>query len=111
MYSFEFYLKFLTPGLSIVAVMSTIAKNIVFSGRVQGVGFRFTAQRIALRYELAGFVKNLHTGQVQMLAQGQAEDIDDCLRDISESFSGYIRDTKIEDAAVSGEHTGFEIAF
>jgi len=83
----------------------------VFSGRVQGVGFRFTAQRIALRYELAGFVKNLPNGAVQMLIQGQTEDIDDCLRDISESFASYIRDTKIEDVAISGEHTGFEIAF
>jgi len=111
LYSFEFYLKFLTSGLSIVTVMSTIAKNIVFSGRVQGVGFRFTAQRIALRYELAGFVRNLPAGAVQMLIQGSAGDIDDCLRDISESFTGYIRDTKIEDAAISSEHTGFEIAF
>ena len=91
--------------------MSTIAKNIVFSGRVQGVGFRFTAQRIALRYELAGFVRNLPAGTVQMLIQGSAEDIDDCLRDISESFAGYIKDTKIEDTTVSGEHTGFEIVF
>jgi acylphosphatase len=111
LYSFEFYLKFSASGISIIAVMSMIAKNIVFSGRVQGVGFRFTAQRIALRYELAGFVKNLPAGQVQMLVQGPAEDIDDCLRDISESFASYIRDTKIEDAAISGEHTGFEIAF
>ena len=111
MYSFEFYLKFSTSGLIIVAVMSTIAKNIVFSGRVQGVGFRFTTQRIALRYELAGFVKNLPTGAVQMLIQGPAEDVDDCLRDISESFAGYIRDTKIEDAAISSEHAGFEIVF
>ena len=91
--------------------MVTIAKKVIFSGRVQGVGFRFTAQRIALRYELVGFVRNMPGGQVQMFAQGLADDIDDCLRDISESFAGYIKDTKIEDVPVNDEHTEFEITF
>ena len=69
------------------------------------------AQRIALRYELAGFVRNTPAGGVQMLVQGLAEDIDDCLRDISESFSGYIRDTKIEAAEASSEYNEFKITF
>jgi len=91
--------------------VATIAKKVTFSGRVQGVGLRFTAQRIALRYELVGFVRNLPAGEVQMLVQGLAKDIDDCLRDICESFAGYIKDTKIEDAPISDEHTEFKITF
>ena len=79
-------------------MMADIAKHIIFSGRVQGVGFRFTARRIAVRYELSGFVRNLPNGTVEMFAQGCVDDVDRCLRDINESFAGYIRGAKIEDA-------------
>lgn len=91
--------------------MADIAKHVVYTGRVQGVGFRFTAQRIALRYELAGYVKNLPTGQVEMFAQGHPEDVADCLRDISESFAAHIRDTKINELPTNPRYTDFTIAF
>lgn len=89
--------------------MADIARQITYTGRVQGVGFRFTAQRIAMRYELTGYVKNLPTGQVEMLIQGHPEDIEDCIRDLSETFS--VRDTKIEQAPLNARYTSFEIAF
>ena len=91
--------------------MQTVAKHIIFAGRVQGVGFRFTAHRIALRYDLTGYVKNLPDGSVEMLAHGNADDINDCLRDISESFAGCIRDTKIQDSAPNPQSTEFKISF
>ncbi|MCK5175113.1 MAG: acylphosphatase [Planctomycetes bacterium] len=91
--------------------MADIAKHVVYTGRVQGVAFRFTAQRIAMRYELAGYVKNLPTGQVEMFAQGHPEDVSDCLRDISESFAAHIRDTKINKVPVNPNYTQFTIAF
>ena len=91
--------------------MPDIAKHIIFSGRVQGVGFRFTAQRIALRYELAGYVKNLSDGSVEMLVQGRPEDLADALRDIGESFSGYIRDTNIQDMPPNPNLQNFNITF
>ena len=91
--------------------MADVAKHVVYTGRVQGVGFRFTAQRIALRYELAGYVKNLPTGQVEMFVQGHPDDVADCLRDISESFAAYIRDTKINEVPANPNYTQFTIAF
>lgn len=91
--------------------MADIAKHVVYTGRVQGVGFRFTTQRIALRYELAGYVKNLGTGQVEMFAQGHPEDVADCLRDISESFAAYIRDAEINDTPINSNYVEFTIAF
>ena len=90
--------------------MINIARHITFTGRVQGVGFRFTAQRIALRYELTGFVRNLPGGSVEMLAQGHPGDVRDCLRDIGESFSG-IRDTKIENIEINPRYRDFQITF
>jgi acylphosphatase len=91
--------------------MSDIARLITFSGRVQGVGFRFTAQRIAFRYELAGFVRNLPDGGVEMLAQGPGQSISDALLDISETFKAGIRDTKIEEVTVNPRYTDFRITY
>ncbi len=91
--------------------MADIAKHIIFSGRVQGVGFRFTARRIAGRYGLRGFVRNLPNGTVEMFAQGDANDVAQCLRDIGEAFAGYVRDAKIEDASPNARYDGFSIAF
>ena len=91
--------------------MADIAKHIIFSGRVQGVGFRYTARQIAARYGLTGFVRNLSDGTVEMFAQGRANDLAYFLRDIGESFAGYVRNTKIEDASPNAGYDEFSIAF
>jgi acylphosphatase len=91
--------------------MSDTARLITFSGRVQGVGFRFTAQRIAFRYGLSGFVRNLPDGSVEMLAQGSAGDISDALLDISKTFKAGLRDTKIIDVTVNPRYSDFKITF
>ena len=88
-----------------------IAKHIIFTGRVQGVGFRFTAHRIARLNQLKGYVRNLADGSVEMLAQGYTEDIDDCIKNIKESFTGYIRDTQIEELPLDPRYTDFKITF
>lgn len=88
-----------------------VARHIVFSGNVQGVGFRFSAYRIAGRRQLTGWVRNLPDGTVEMLAQGPAEEIDACIRDIEESFSGYVRETRVEDREVEPRYRDFRITF
>lgn len=91
--------------------MADIARLITFSGRVQGVGFRFTSQRIAFRYGLTGFVRNLPDGNVEMLAQGPAEDLSDALRDLSETFKAGLQDTKIESVTANPKYTDFRITY
>ena len=88
-----------------------VAKHIIFVGRVQGVGFRYTAHNIAHRHRLTGFVRNLPDGTVEMLAQGPAEDVEDCLRDIEDSFAGYIRETKIDEIPPAPQHSDFRVTF
>jgi acylphosphatase len=88
-----------------------LAKKVIFIGNVQGVGFRFTAHNIARRYRLVGFVRNLPDGSVEMLAQGDSADIDNCIQDIEESFTGYIRDKEIEDLPASPSFKDFRITF
>ncbi len=91
--------------------MEQTAKHIVFNGNVQGVGFRYTTHRIARRYDVTGFVRNLPDGTVEMLVQGPAHDVDTCLRDVQDAFSGYIRDTQVEDISYAGGYDDFRITF
>ena len=88
-----------------------IAKSIIFIGRVQGVGFRFTARRAADRRQLTGYVRNMPNGSVEMLAQGRSEDIDDCIQDLKEYFAGYLKETRIEEIPPDPKHTDFKITF
>lgn len=62
-----------------------------------------------MRYQLAGFVRNTHDGKVEVFAQGSPNDIDGFLRDIQETFN--VRDTNIQEAPVSAQYDGFNIAF
>jgi acylphosphatase len=91
--------------------MADTAKNVIFKGRVQGVGFRWTVHRIAARYNVTGFVRNLPDGTVEMLAQGDVKDIQGCLDEIADSFSGYIRNTQINNVAPDNKYTDFRITF
>lgn len=91
--------------------MSQVAKHIVFMGHVQGVGFRFTAYHIANRHKLIGFVRNLPDGSVEMLAQGTADDIDSCISQIQNSFTGYIRQTLVEEIPPDPKYKEFRITF
>jgi len=88
-----------------------IAKRIIFTGRVQGVGFRFTARRAASRRQLTGYVRNMPNGSVEMLAQGRPEDIDDCIQDIKEYFAGYLKETRIEEIPPNPRYIEFKITF
>ncbi len=91
--------------------MELTAKHIVFSGRVQGVGFRFTALNIANRYGLSGHVRNLPDGDVELVVQGTSEMIDNCVRDLQDSFTGTISHVDIEEALVDPKLTDFRITF
>ncbi len=91
--------------------MQDIAKHIFFSGRVQGVGFRFTAHRIANNLGLTGFVRNLPDCRVEMLVQGSPANIEICLENIKQTFSGYIKETQIEEIPIDSQYERFGIRF
>lgn len=53
-----------------------IARKFVLTGRVQGVGFRYFTQRVAARYQVRGYVRNLDDGRVEAFAQGPANSVE-----------------------------------
>jgi acylphosphatase len=86
-------------------------KHVIFIGHVQGVGFRFTAHRMGQRHQLTGFVRNLPDGTVEMLAQGPARDINDCIEDIKDYFGDYLREIRTQEIPTDPKYKDFRITF
>lgn len=80
-----------------------------FTGRVQGVGFRYTVQNLALQYNVRGFVRNLPDGRVELTMEGPDEDMDKLLDDIQQKMSGFIRRVDKSESAATGEFQQFRI--
>ena len=82
-----------------------------FSGTVQGVGFRYTACRLAESHDVAGSVRNLPDGQVECVVEGEAQDIDAFLADLVRSMGSYIRRQTQQKAPFSGKFSSFGVRF
>jgi acylphosphatase len=84
-------------------------RTVFYSGRVQGVGFRYTAQAIARRYDVTGYVRNLPDGRVELIAEGDRHELAAFLDDVRERMRLYIRDEKTDRGPATGEFAGFNI--
>jgi acylphosphatase len=80
-----------------------------FSGRVQGVGFRYLTLQIAKEFEVAGFVKNLADGRVLLEAEGTAGEVRDFIAAVQERMTGYIRQVEQTEARRVPQFQGFSI--
>ena len=60
-----------------------VARHYFISGEVQGVGFRYFAQRVAARHQVAGYVRNLPDGRVEVVAEGTAESVEGFKHDLA----------------------------
>ncbi|MCP4785172.1 MAG: hypothetical protein GY903_18705 [Fuerstiella sp.] len=67
-----------------------MTKRVLFTGQVQGVGFRWTTNRIAATYPVTGFVRNLADGRVELVITGSAEATAKLIRDVCDRFQGMI---------------------
>jgi acylphosphatase len=75
---------------------------------VQGVGFRYTAQALAAGYPVAGYVRNLRDGRVELVAQGEPEQVDAFLGAVDRNMAGYIDGVAVHDEP-PGSYQGFSI--
>ena len=65
-----------------------VHRRILYSGRVQGVGFRWTVRELAAGYAVAGSVRNLLDGRVELFAAGEAEEVRAFLAAVAASHLG-----------------------
>ena len=62
--------------------MSRIARKFLIRGNVQGVGYRFFAQRAAARHQVMGYVRNCSDGTVEAVAEGLPIDVEEFKKDL-----------------------------
>ena len=85
--------------------------HIFYSGSVQGVGFRYAAERAANLLDLTGWVKNLSDGRVEIFVEGDKPALEGFLQKMSEVFKGYVRDIDVQWSEPTGEFTFFDVRF
>ena len=90
--------------------MNRCRMQIFYSGRVQGVGFRYTAKTAAAGFEVAGIVRNRPDGNVELIAEGARGELEafrDAIR--GAGLAGFIRDESVKWSDAQNEFHGFEI--
>ena len=85
--------------------------TILFSGVVQGVGFRYTVERVARQFAVAGYVRNLPDGRVELVAEGTPAELQRFIAAVEEGMGGYIRDRQHTESPGTGEFHEFSIRF
>ena len=87
-----------------------VARRFLIGGRVQGVGFRFFAERAARREGLHGWVRNLPDGRVEAAAEGEAEAMDRFEGQLRHGPTGArVDELEVEDTVPEGRLAGFAI--
>ena len=85
--------------------------RVLFTGRVQGVGFRYSVCRVAENARVTGFVRNLMDGDVELVAEGTEQDLIDFLNRIRASHTGRsVISERMQWFAASGDYDSFGIS-
>ena len=84
--------------------------HILYSGHVQGIGFRYTTKAVAAGYEVVGAVRNLPDGRVELIAEGAREELEAFRTAIGDTgLAGFIRDETVVWSEALNEFRGFTI--
>jgi acylphosphatase len=85
--------------------------GVKFWGRVQGVGFRWNVKDVSSGYSVTGYVKNLSDGSVEMLAEGEKEEVLSFLVAVEERMLGYVTDRVQFPRSGVRQFSSFEITY
>ena len=86
--------------------------HIIFQGNVQGVGFRYTTERIAQQTEITGYVKNLPDGTVLLEAEGLEGELNSLIKSIKSSHLGaHIHNETIAWSSPTNDFDGFFVRY
>lgn len=86
--------------------------RVIFSGRVQGVGFRYSTVSLAEHLAVSGFVRNLWDGDVELVAEGSEQELLKLVNDIRASRLGrYILHERLSWFDATGEFEGFQVRY
>ena len=91
--------------------MAQQQRIIHFEGDVQGVGFRYTATRVAQSFDVTGYVRNLPDGSVECVVEGEADQIDAFVAKLSGRMEPYIRRQRQQHAPAGGTFSSFGVRY
>jgi acylphosphatase len=80
-----------------------------FSGRVQGVGFRYAALQVAREFDVSGFVSNLPDGRVHLEAEGAPGEVEAFIAAVEARMHGHVRKVERSSAVRAPQFSGFSI--
>ena len=90
--------------------MARLQMHILYEGRVQGVGFRYTTKALARGFEISGTVRNLMDGKVELVAEGEREELEAFREGMMQSELGhFVRQEHITWSEAKNCFRGFEI--
>jgi acylphosphatase len=92
-----------------VAAAERVRRTTLFSGQVQGVGFRFTARDVARQFDITGYVRNLPDGRVELVIEGAPAELERFVAEVEQAMAGCIRDRRTTESPATGEFSGFGI--
>ena len=89
-----------------------IAKRVIFEGRVQGVGFRYTVKQLAMGFDVVGTVKNLPDATVELNLMGKEDEVEEFLVEIIEEsvMAHYIKNVHSTEIPALENVKGFTIS-
>jgi acylphosphatase len=87
------------------------AKRVIFEGRVQGVGFRYTVKDLARGFDVCGWVKNLSDGTVELQVMGESDELESFIAEIAEesNVAHHIKNHTVEKVSLLDGCAGFRI--
>lgn len=88
-----------------------IRRSVTYRGTVQGVGFRWTAVRTASGFAVTGTVRNMPDGSVELVAEGDPDEVKGFLAAVAERMSGHIRGVQVTEGVATGQFTAFDLAW
>ena len=84
--------------------------TVFYSGKVQGVGFRYNTKSVAAGFEVTGTVRNLLDGRVELIAEGEKAELEEFRAAIRDSgLAGFIRDENVLWSDAKNDIRGFQI--
>lgn len=83
--------------------------SVYYTGHVQGVGFRYTANSVARDHKVTGYVRNLPDGRVELVAEGERSEVEAFLEQVRERLSNHIRSETRDLGPATYECSSFNI--
>ena len=81
-----------------------------YTGRVQGVGFRYSIKRVAAGFEITGTIRNLPDGRVELTAEGRRDELEAfCAAIRDEGLAGFIVDEQLQWVSAQNKFRGVDI--